>query len=67
MSSALAHHYFGSKERIFLAAMRHILAQYGTAAREALYGVTTPRARFSPSSMPASAARISSRRPPPPG
>ena len=46
MSSALAHHYFGSKERIFLAAMRHILAQYGTAAREALHGVTTPRARL---------------------
>ncbi|MEO0746592.1 MAG: TetR family transcriptional regulator, partial [Pseudomonadota bacterium] len=25
MSSALAHHYFGGKDRIFLAAMRHIL------------------------------------------
>ena len=29
MSSALAHHYFGSKEEIFLAAMRHILSLYG--------------------------------------
>lgn len=28
MSSALAHHYFGSKDEIFLAAMRHILTIY---------------------------------------
>ena len=27
MSSALAHHYFGSKEQIFLAAMRHVLSR----------------------------------------
>ena len=26
MSSALAHHYFGSKQDIFLAAMRHVLS-----------------------------------------
>ena len=38
MSSALAHHYFGSKERIFLAAMRHILSRYSNATREALKG-----------------------------
>lgn len=28
MSTALAHHYFGGKDQIFLAAMRHILAEY---------------------------------------
>lgn len=28
MSTALAHHYFGGKNQIFLAAMRHILAEY---------------------------------------
>ncbi len=36
MSSALAHHYFGSKEQIFLAAMRHILSIYGAEVRGAL-------------------------------
>ncbi len=46
MSSALAHHYFGSKERIFLAAMRHILTQYGQTARQALQGADAPRARL---------------------
>ncbi|WP_424984521.1 choline-binding transcriptional repressor BetI [Microbulbifer sp. S227A] len=29
MSSALAHHYFGGKEQIFLAAMRRILSDFG--------------------------------------
>ncbi len=36
MSPALAHHYFGGKEQIFLAAMRHILAIYGAEIRGAL-------------------------------
>ncbi len=36
MSSALAHHYFGSKEDMFLAAMRHILSLYGAEVRGAL-------------------------------
>ncbi len=36
MSSALAHHYFGGKEQIFLAAMRHILTIYGAEVRGAL-------------------------------
>ena len=36
MSSALAHHYFGGKAQIFLAAMRQILADYGTEVRAAL-------------------------------
>lgn len=38
MSPALAHHYFGSKDAIFLAAMRHILASYGASVRDALAG-----------------------------
>lgn len=38
MSSALAHHYFGSKEQIFLAAMRHILTIYGRLVADALPG-----------------------------
>ncbi|MFO8125729.1 choline-responsive transcriptional repressor BetI [Yoonia sp.] len=36
MSSALAHHYFGGKEQIFLAAMRHTLALYAVEVRSAL-------------------------------
>ncbi|MDJ0821859.1 MAG: transcriptional regulator BetI [Paracoccaceae bacterium] len=36
MSSALAHHYFGGKAQIFLAAMRHILSEYGAEVRSAL-------------------------------
>ncbi|MGY6536123.1 MAG: choline-binding transcriptional repressor BetI [Pararhodobacter sp.] len=36
MSSALAHHYFGSKEALFLAAMRQLLTLYGAEVRGAL-------------------------------
>lgn len=46
MSSALAHHYFGSKEEIFLAAMRHILTIYGTEVRGALHLARGPRERL---------------------
>ncbi len=46
MSSALAHHYFGGKDQIFLAAMRHILGQYGGQVRAELAGAKTPRARL---------------------
>ncbi len=46
MSSALAHHYFGSKEEIFLAAMRHILSLYGAEVRGALVVASTPRDRL---------------------
>lgn len=46
MSTALAHHYFGGKEQIFLAAMRHILTLYGTEVRGALMTATTPEARL---------------------
>ena len=45
MSSALAHHYFGNKEQIFLAAMRYILGLYGAHVRAELAGVHTPRGR----------------------
>lgn len=45
MSSALAHHYFGGKEQIFLAAMRHTLALYGAEVRGALSMAQDPRAR----------------------
>ncbi len=46
MSSALAHHYFGGKEQIFLAAMRHVLAVYGAEVRGALAMADGPRARL---------------------
>lgn len=45
MSSALAHHYFGSKEAIFLAAMRHVLWVYGAEVRGALVAADSPEAR----------------------
>ncbi len=46
VSSALAHHYFGSKEQIFTAAMRHILSLLGAEARGALAMAKTPRDRI---------------------
>ncbi len=46
VSSALVHHYFGSKEAIFLAVMRHVLALYGAEVRGALAGAHQPRARL---------------------
>ncbi len=59
MSSALAHHYFGSKEDMFLAAMRHVLSLYGAEIRGALAAVEGAedrlrailRASFSPSNF----------------
>lgn len=46
MSSALAHHYFGSKEEMFLAAMRHILTLYGAEVRGALALAEGPENRL---------------------
>lgn len=46
MSSALAHHYFGSKEEIFLAAMRHVLTLYGAEVRGALAVADSPKTRI---------------------
>ncbi len=45
MSTALAHHYFGGKDRIFLAAMRHILGEFGRSTRAAVGAETDPAAR----------------------
>lgn len=45
MSSALAHHYFGSKEDMFLAAMRHVMTIYGAEVRGALSLAQTPLER----------------------
>lgn len=46
MSSALAFHYFGGKDQLLLAAMRHILTAYGTQVRTALAQVDGPQARL---------------------
>lgn len=43
MSPALAHHYFGGKAQIFLAAMRHILSEYSLEVRNALHGAPENR------------------------
>lgn len=45
MSSALAHHYFGSKDDMFLAAMRQILRDYSAEVRGHLARATTPLER----------------------
>ncbi|MCR9126718.1 MAG: transcriptional regulator BetI [Rhodobacteraceae bacterium] len=45
MSSALAHHYFGSKEQIFLAAMRQILRDFHAEVLIRLAQATTNRGR----------------------
>lgn len=46
MSPALAHHYFGSKDQMFLSAMREILRRYGVAVREAVAAATGSRERL---------------------
>jgi TetR/AcrR family transcriptional repressor of bet genes len=46
VSPALAFHYFGGKDRLFLAAMRTILSTYGAEVRGALMVATDPRARL---------------------
>jgi TetR/AcrR family transcriptional repressor of bet genes len=45
MSKALAHHYFGGKDQIFLAAMRYILSEYSSEVRRELRKANTPIAR----------------------
>lgn len=42
MSTALAHYYFDTKDAIFLAAMRHILTEFGLLVRSAMAKATTP-------------------------
>lgn len=45
VSSALAHHYFGGKEDLFLEAMRHTLRAYSAEVLTFLQAAETPRAR----------------------
>lgn len=47
VSAALAHHYFGSKERLFLATMRHLLRAFGLSVATALRSEADPRRRLS--------------------
>lgn len=46
VSSALAHHYFGSKEKIFLAAMRYILSEFRASARAGVALAKDPHSRI---------------------
>ncbi|WP_338607699.1 transcriptional regulator BetI [Pelagibacterium nitratireducens] len=46
MSSALAHHYFGSKDKIFLAAMRHVLETFRLSVAQRLETAKGPRERI---------------------
>lgn len=46
MSTGLAHHYFGSKEQMLLAAMGHILKQFSRRVAVGLRGAQTPRERL---------------------
>lgn len=45
MSTALAHHYFGGKDQIFLAAMRQILRDFGVEVRRGLNQAMSPKDR----------------------
>ena len=47
VSSALAHHYFGAKNELLQATMRHILAELGKDTRAALKAAGTGHARVS--------------------
>lgn len=46
VSSALAHHYFGTKEALFLSAMRQILRDYAREVRGAMREAKGPRGRL---------------------
>lgn len=45
VSSALAHHYFGAKDELLQATMRHLLAELNADTRQALTATRTPRER----------------------
>ena len=47
VSSALAHHYFGAKDELLQATMRHLLAELNADTRQALAAARNPRARVS--------------------
>ena len=46
VSSALAHHYFGAKDDLILATMRHLLAEFGAGVVARLRRAEGPRARL---------------------
>ncbi len=46
MSAGLAHHYFGGKEQMLLAAMRHILAVFSGKVRDGLHEAKGPHGRL---------------------
>ncbi|MBO6755067.1 MAG: transcriptional regulator BetI [Roseibium sp.] len=47
VSGGLVHHYFGSKDRLLAATMRHLLKDLGDGIRARLAEAETPRARIS--------------------
>ena len=47
VSAALAHHYFGSKDQLIVATMRHLLSELSVEIVAALRAATTPRERLS--------------------
>ena len=47
VSSALAHHYFGAKDELLQATMRHLLAELGRDTRARAAPAATPRERIS--------------------
>jgi TetR/AcrR family transcriptional repressor of bet genes len=47
VSAALAHHYFGGKDQLLLATMRHLLAELGEEIQARLAEARTPRERLS--------------------
>jgi len=47
VSAALAHHYFGSKEQLLLATMRHLLSELGDEIQARLVNANTPQERVS--------------------
>ena len=47
VSAALAHHYFGGKDDLILATMRHLLAEFGDGVVRGLGRAESPRARLS--------------------
>jgi TetR/AcrR family transcriptional repressor of bet genes len=47
VSAALAHHYFGGKDQLLLATMRHLLTELGTEIQARLAAAETPRERIS--------------------
>ena len=46
MSTALAHYYFESKNALFLAAMRHVLGEFGISVRRRLKKSVKPEERL---------------------